>query len=261
MLVVILLIIAPVAGQNIGIGITTPQAKLHVSEGNSGTVPVKYSRFALESNGHTFVNLMGPPDFETGIVFSYSNNANDGAIIYNNSDTRNGFQFRTMGNLTRMTITSAGLVGINNSSPQATLDVAGTLRASSLSLGIGGNDGDFLVKQDASGQVTHRKAHIGLGLNYIICIEGVFPNTIPPATTGNPYLGEIRLFAGQYAPAGWAFCHGQLLPIVTNQALFAILGTTFGGNAQTNFALPDLRGAVPVGAVPGGQWEYGERSF
>jgi microcystin-dependent protein len=61
-----------------------------------------------------------------------------------------------------------------------------------------------------------------------------------------PYLGEIMLFAGGYAPRGWALCHGQLLPINQNQALFSLLGTTYGGNGQTTFALPDLRDRVPI---------------
>jgi microcystin-dependent protein len=61
----------------------------------------------------------------------------------------------------------------------------------------------------------------------------------------NPFLGEIRIISWNYAPKGWAFCNGQLLPINQNQALFALLGTTYGGNGQTNFALPDLRGRAP----------------
>ncbi len=61
-----------------------------------------------------------------------------------------------------------------------------------------------------------------------------------------PFLGEIKLFGFGYAPRGWAQCNGQLLAINQNQALFAILGTTYGGNGQTTFALPDLRGRTPV---------------
>jgi microcystin-dependent protein len=64
-------------------------------------------------------------------------------------------------------------------------------------------------------------------------------------------IGEIRLFAGNFAPKHWAFCQGQLLSIAQNTALFSILGTTYGGNGQTTFALPDLRGRVPVGAGTG----------
>lgn len=61
-----------------------------------------------------------------------------------------------------------------------------------------------------------------------------------------PFLSEIRLFSFVFAPKGWALCNGQLLPINQNQALFSLLGTTFGGNGQTTFALPDLRGRVPL---------------
>lgn len=61
-----------------------------------------------------------------------------------------------------------------------------------------------------------------------------------------PFLSEIRIMSFNFAPKGWAFCNGQLLPINQNQALFSLLGTTFGGNGQTNFALPDLRGRTPI---------------
>ena len=61
-----------------------------------------------------------------------------------------------------------------------------------------------------------------------------------------PYLSEIRIFSFNFPPKGWAFCNGQHLPINQNQALFALLGTTYGGNGQTTFALPDLRGKVPM---------------
>lgn len=62
----------------------------------------------------------------------------------------------------------------------------------------------------------------------------------------DPYLSEIRIMSFNFAPQGWAQCNGQLLPINQNQALFSLLGTTFGGNGQTNFALPDLRGRTPI---------------
>jgi microcystin-dependent protein len=62
----------------------------------------------------------------------------------------------------------------------------------------------------------------------------------------NPYVGEIRMFAGNFAPAGWMFCEGQLIPISENETLFNLIGTTYGGDGQSTFALPDLRGRVPV---------------
>lgn len=69
--------------------------------------------------------------------------------------------------------------------------------------------------------------------------------------SSEPYLGSIAMFAGNFAPRGWAFCAGQILPIAQNTALFSILGTTYGGNGQTTFALPDLRGRAPVGVGQG----------
>ncbi|MGQ1785641.1 MULTISPECIES: phage tail protein [unclassified Saccharicrinis] len=68
-----------------------------------------------------------------------------------------------------------------------------------------------------------------------------------------PFIGEVRMFAGNYEPRGWAFCDGQLLSIANNSALFSILGTTYGGDGRTTFALPDLRSRVPMhpGQGPG----------
>jgi microcystin-dependent protein len=63
---------------------------------------------------------------------------------------------------------------------------------------------------------------------------------------GQPYLAEIKIISWNFAPRGWAFCNGQLLPINQNQALFSLLGTTYGGNGQTTFALPDFRSRVPI---------------
>jgi len=63
---------------------------------------------------------------------------------------------------------------------------------------------------------------------------------------GQPFIGEIRLFGGNFAPAGWNFCDGSLLPIDQYSALFNLIGTTYGGDGQTTFGLPDLRGRLPV---------------
>lgn len=70
---------------------------------------------------------------------------------------------------------------------------------------------------------------------------------------GDQFIGEIRMFVGNFAPVGWALCDGQLLSIASNTALFSIIGTTYGGDGQTTFALPDLRGRFPMhpGMGPG----------
>ncbi|HEX8501246.1 MAG TPA: tail fiber protein [Pyrinomonadaceae bacterium] len=71
-----------------------------------------------------------------------------------------------------------------------------------------------------------------------------------------PYIGEIRMFGGNFAPAGWAFCDGQLIPISENDALFNLIGTTYGGDGQETFALPNLQSRVPMHAGTGGGITY-----
>jgi microcystin-dependent protein len=77
----------------------------------------------------------------------------------------------------------------------------------------------------------------------------------------SPYVGEIRMFGGNFPPAGWAFCDGQLMSIAENDTLFSLIGTTFGGDGQQTFGLPDLRGRLPVhqGTDSTGQaWTLGQ---
>ncbi len=74
-----------------------------------------------------------------------------------------------------------------------------------------------------------------------------------------PFLGEIRAMSFNFAPKGWAQCNGQLLPIASNQALFSLLGTTYGGDGRVNFALPDLRGRVPVD-TDFGSYQLGQKA-
>jgi len=76
----------------------------------------------------------------------------------------------------------------------------------------------------------------------------------------SPYVGEIRIFAGNFAPAGWAFCEGQLIPISENETLFNLIGTTYGGDGQETFALPNLASRVPIhfGQGPGSNYQLAE---
>jgi len=67
----------------------------------------------------------------------------------------------------------------------------------------------------------------------------------------SPFIGEIRMFGGNFAPAGWAFCNGALMPISENDALFNLIGTTYGGDGQSTFALPNLQSRIPIHAGPG----------
>jgi microcystin-dependent protein len=86
-----------------------------------------------------------------------------------------------------------------------------------------------------------------LTLNFCIALQGIFP----ARSDANPFLSQIEVFAFNFAPTGWALCNGQLLPIAQNTALFSLLGTDFGGDGRTNFALPNFQGRVPVGMGQG----------
>ncbi|RYU95931.1 hypothetical protein EWM59_09430 [Emticicia agri] len=81
-----------------------------------------------------------------------------------------------------------------------------------------------------------------LAINYCISLYGIFPSP----TDSSPYIGEIAQFGFGFAPSGWAFCNGQLIPIAENEALFQLIGTTYGGDGQSTFAVPDFRGRVPI---------------
>jgi microcystin-dependent protein len=157
-----------------------------------------------------------------------------------------------------LTVFKDGRTGIGTSSPAALLDVNGSTKTNALTIASGGNQSDFLVKTNANGDVGFRKGNTGLGMNYIIRIQGAFP-TQGSGANDIAFIGEIKLFAGNFAPFNWAFCDGQLLTVNTaNEGIFALIGTTYGGNGVTNFALPDLRNAVPVGV--GNNWQLGEKS-
>jgi microcystin-dependent protein len=92
-----------------------------------------------------------------------------------------------------------------------------------------------------------------LGISYIIALVGIYPSSSKSVESLEPFVGEIAMFAGNFAPNGWAFCNGQLLSIASNAALFSLIGTYYGGDGETTFALPDLRGRVPMhqGTGPG----------
>ncbi|GAB1370929.1 hypothetical protein MASR1M45_09910 [Candidatus Kapaibacterium sp.] len=86
-----------------------------------------------------------------------------------------------------------------------------------------------------------------LVLNYCIALEGIYP----ARDATDPYVGEITIYPYNFNPRSTAFCHGQVLSIAQNTALFSLLGTNFGGNGTTTFGLPDLRGRTPIGAGQG----------
>jgi len=152
-------------------------------------------------------------------------------------------------------------VGIGTDTPSQKLDINGTVRATQLMLDSGVQTDE--LRKGGGDSVVFLKGKGGLGLNYIIALYGIYPSQTSGGDYTEQIVGEIRLFAGNFAPDGFAFCQGQLLQISSNTALFALLGTTYGGDGVTTFALPDLRGAVPVGfgvSGSGPSWIQGQRS-
>jgi microcystin-dependent protein len=113
--------------------------------------------------------------------------------------------------------------------------------------------GEVPLSTDASGgSGVQTNMQPNLVLNCIIALRGDYPAR-DGAETSSPFVGEIKWFGGNYAPAGFAFCDGQLLTVSSNTALFSILGTTYGGDGRTTFALPDARGRaiLHAGSGPG----------
>jgi len=153
-------------------------------------------------------------------------------------------------------------IGIGTTVPAEKLDVAGNVKTNGLIISTGGNSYDQLMKSNVNGAVGFRKGHGAQAIRYIICLQGIYPSP-DFGLTGEPVLAEIKMFAGNFAPLGWAFCDGQLLQINQNTALFSLLSNTYGGNGITNFALPDLRGAAPLGtgvSPAGYSWTQGQKT-
>ena len=141
-------------------------------------------------------------------------------------------------------------VGVGTDSAVEKLEVTGNTKANGFFMNGTAQVYDFLIQLSQSGEVGYRKGHGGLGINFIICVVGVYPaGNAPTATTSEAsFLGDIKILAGNVIPKGWRLCNGDLLSVNTNQALFSILGNLYGGTYPTNFALPDLRGKTLVGA-------------
>jgi microcystin-dependent protein len=148
-----------------------------------------------------------------------------------------------------------------NTQPSAAAPI--TLTANNFKINPGTNAGDLLTWDgtnwvNAQPAVQHFTATVDnrqpfLVCNYVIGMEGIFPTQSDAST---PYLGEIYLMACNFAPIGFHFCDGSLQSIAQNSALFQLIGTTYGGDGANTFALPDLRGRIPVHLGSNGQDSY-----
>jgi Phage Tail Collar Domain len=252
-----LLLILFCNAQNVGIGTAAPVTRLDVAGINGWNVSAGEGDMRIGNSSYRL---------KFGVALGGGGAGAANIMQYGQPGGFNVLSLGAQGNQLLFVNGGSGGVGIGTASPTSLLQVNGTTTTTNLVVnGTGsGNTNDFLIKSNASGLVSARKGHGALGLNYLICTSGVYVGPNNPGSIDFAWLGEIKLFASNYAPPGWAFCNGQLLTIVNNQALFAILGTYYGGDGNTTFGLPDLRGAAPVGfgtpAAGGNTWELSERT-
>ena len=139
-------------------------------------------------------------------------------------------------------IVYTGLSPVEINATDSTIGLANGVMARDL---LSWNGANWIAR--TPNQAVGDKMQPFLAVNYIIAVQGQFPSR----NSADPLLGEIFIFAGNFAPRGFALCDGQLLAISSNSALFSILGTTYGGDGRTTFGLPDLRGRAPIHAGDG----------
>jgi microcystin-dependent protein len=114
------------------------------------------------------------------------------------------------------------------------------------------------VVTSTGGGQSHTNIQPYLAINYMIAYTGIFPQSSGSTSTPDAYVGEIRLVAFGTTPAGWVDCDGQLLSVTTDSTLFHVIGTTYGGDGTTDFAVPDLRSRVPLCANTSGSYTLGQ---
>lgn len=258
--------------QNIGIGANAPLMKLHVANTDSAIA-------LFENTQPLAVGVSNAIYFKTGSG-GYNYTGALKTIGQTNVDARLGFftyaSQNANGLFERVSILDNGNVGIGTTNPVCKLDVTGVIKISDGSEANGkflmsddngvatwkkidtlpaGNTQGNLVTYDGTNWVAknlkispagggqpidNRQPY--LAMNYCIAVYGIFPSR----NGLEPYIGEIQLFGFNFNPRDYLPCDGQLLPIAQNTALFSLLGTLYGGNGITTFALPDLRGRVPI---------------
>ncbi|MGO4497994.1 phage tail protein [Paenibacillus sp. 2RAB27] len=165
----------------------------------------------------------------------------------------NGITFAEQGGVEEVTLTvnqipaHSHAFGVSSkfgstNTPEGTVLARSTLNQFTDSVGA---TASTAILGSAGGSQPHTNMQPYLAVNYIICTEGMFPSS-GGGMSDEPYIGEIRWVAFNFAPGGWQLCNGQTLALAQNQALFALVGTTYGGNGTTTFALTNLQSRIPL---------------
>ena len=173
--------------------------------------------YAIQGTGGLVSTVVSTRDFETAFY-----RVKDGAVA-------NGGPWPVYTAVDPIAIDENNRIGLNPASQGYVLKSTGS--------------GWVAAPPDAATEVTLNNMQPYLGVHFIIALVGIYPSR---SSIHDPTIGEIAMFGGTFAPRNWALCNGQLLPISSYSALFSILGTTYGGDGRTTFALPDLRGRVPL---------------
>jgi microcystin-dependent protein len=210
-------LVTNVKAQSVGIGTTNPNEKLQIDSGN-----LRIGNAIWTSPGNNTFLKFGDGDFVTLGERDY-----DDALVFN----ANYFLFKS--------ITGAGNVGIGTTGlPTAKLEVNNSFKYTDGNEAVG-----KVLTSDATGNASWQTSTVTPTLSFKICMarSGLYPSfTSSGSTADETYLGEIKIFPYSQVPAGWIECKGQLLPIAQNAALFTLIGTTYGGNGVTDFAVPNL---------------------
>lgn len=248
---------------NISIGTS---AGYSIDDGQNNVFVGREAGYNSNDNNNVFIGFEAGKDNTTGSGNTYIGYGADGSSpsLSNATAIGNG---ATVSASNSVVLGNGANVGIGTTAPISKLHVQGDVNLLGnvrIANGTEGN-GKRLVS-DATGMANWvslsphttykdiRDAY--LTVNFLICLDGYYPpHGGGPGSGGaiTPYTGQIIMFAGNYEPPGWAFCDGQILTISSNPALYSILGTMYGGNGITTFALPDMRSRNPVheGTGPG----------
>ncbi|HEY1056735.1 MAG TPA: tail fiber protein [Emticicia sp.] len=220
-LVVILCVFTKVNAQSTTITPGNSQPNLTATSTNNGVIVPKITLTASLDSPSPVANPT-----EGLLVYNTGNNQAKGFYYWN------GSAWQYLGSATTLTATSPISVVANNIRLNA-----GTTVGQLLSW-----NGNNWVNTNPKPPEYIDNTQPYLALNFCISLYGIFPSM----NGSQPFVGEIEVFGFNFAPAGWALCNGQLLSISENEVLYVLIGTTYGGDGVSNFAVPDLRGRAPI---------------